>query len=57
MATMREKIKKQSNGLLMPLFGIYSKIENVPTVFYFTKNDTVLISAFCLRLRRFWLSI
>ena len=26
----------------MPLFGIYSKIENVTTVFYFTKIDIVL---------------
>ena len=26
----------------MPLFGIYSKIENVTPVFYFTKIDIVL---------------
>ena len=37
-----EKKKKLSDGLLMPLFGIYSKIENITTVFYFTKIDIVL---------------
>ena len=36
----------ESDGLLMPLSGIYSKIENVTTVFYFTKIDTILIGAF-----------
>ena len=32
----------ESDGLLMPLSGIYSKIENATTVFYFTKIDIVL---------------
>ena len=36
----------ESDGLLMPLSGMYSKIENVTTFFYFTKIDTILIGAF-----------